>query len=211
MDLEWLLAVAAVCVVTCFTPGPNNTMLMASGLNYGFGRTLPHMLGVALGFTAMVLAVASGIAQLFKLFPGLYTALKVVSVIYLLWLAYKIASAEPKVNEASGGRPMSFLQAAGFQWVNPKAWIMAVGASAAYIVSNAPVASAVAIALMFLVVGLGSSATWVAGGTVLRRLIASPKIVRIVNFALAALLVASLWPIVSELDLGALWHRIAGS
>lgn len=210
MDLEWLLAVAAFCVVTCFTPGPNNTMLMASGLNYGFGRTLPHMLGVALGFTAMVLAVASGIAQVFKLFPGLYAALKVVSVIYLLWLAFKIASAEPKINEASGGRPMSFLQAAGFQWVNPKAWIMAVGASAAYIVASAPVASAVAIALMFLVVGLGSSATWVVGGTVLRRLIASPKIVRIVNFALAALLVASLWPIVSELDLSALWHRISG-
>ncbi|MEZ5842440.1 MAG: LysE family translocator [Hyphomicrobiaceae bacterium] len=210
MNLEWILAVAAFCLVTCFTPGPNNTMLMASGLNYGFGRTLPHMLGVALGFTGMVLAVAFGIAKVFEWVPALYVALKVVSVAYLLWLAWKIATATPKVDGATGGRPLSFIEAAAFQWVNPKAWIMAVGASAAYIVASAPVASVIAISSMFLVVGLGSSATWVVGGTALRRLIGNPVAIRAINIALALLLVGSLWPIVAEIDLAALARRIAG-
>jgi len=211
MDIEWLLAVAAFCVVTCFTPGPNNTMLMASGLNYGFGRTLPHMLGVALGFTGMVLAVAFGIAKVFEWVPALYVALKVVSVVYLLWLAWQIATADPRPKSGeAGGRPLTFVEAAAFQWVNPKAWIMAVGASAAYIVASAPIASVIAIATMFLVVGLGSSATWVVGGSALRRLIGNPTAIRVVNIALALLLVASLWPIVGELDLGPMLRRFAG-
>ena len=198
MDLQWLLAVAAFCLVTCFTPGPNNTMLMASGLNYGFQRTLPHLLGVALGFSAMVLAVAFGIAQVFQSVPQLYTALKLVSVVYLLWLAWQIATAKPKPDGGASGRPLTFLQAAAFQWVNPKAWIMAVGASAAYITASEPVASVLAIAATFLVLGLGSSATWVLGGAALRRLIANPVALRVVNVVLALLLVASLWPIVRE-------------
>lgn len=198
MDLQWLLAVAAFCVVTCFTPGPNNTMLMASGLNFGFARTLPHLLGVAFGFTGMVLGVAFGIAKVFEAVPALYTALKVVSVVYLLWLAWKIATANPKASSEEGGRPLTFVEAAAFQWVNPKAWIMAVGASAAYIVATAPTASVVTIAGMFLLIGLGSSTTWVLGGAVLRRLIANHRAIRAINLVLALLLVASLWPIVRE-------------
>lgn len=199
MTLEWFIAVATFAVVTCFTPGPNNTMLMASGLNFGMRRTLPHLLGVSIGFSVMVLAVAFGISGVFAAFPALYEVLKVVSVAYLCWLAWRIATASPKVPEHDGtGRPFTFLEAAAFQWVNPKAWVMAVGASTTYVLSGSAVASVVAMTAIFLAAGLGSSSAWALGGTALGRLIRNVTAVRVLNVILAALLVASLWPIIRE-------------
>ena len=199
MTLTWLSAVTAFALVTCFTPGPNNTMLMASGLNFGFARTVPHLLGVSIGFAVMVLAVALGISGLFAAVPALFSLLKVVSVIYLLWLAWRIATAAPAGADADGhARPFNFLEAAAFQWVNPKAWIMAVGASATYVVAAQATVSVLVIALIFLLSGLASSSSWALGGTALRRLLASPRTVRAVNVAMAVLLVASLWPIIAE-------------
>lgn len=199
MTFEWMIAVAVFAVVTCFTPGPNNTMLMASGLNFGFGRSVPHVLGVSLGFAGMVLAVAFGISAVFEAFPALYQILKVVSVAYLAWLAWRIARASPKIGEAEGSRPFTFLEAAAFQWVNPKAWIMALGASATYVLAASPTLSVFAIGFVFLIAGLGSSSTWAFGGTALRRLIRRPGWVRAINIVLALLLVGSLWPTVAEL------------
>jgi len=198
MNLEWMIAVATFATVTCFTPGPNNTMLMASGLNYGFGRTVPHVLGVTLGFAGMVLAVALGISGVFKAIPQLYEILKVVSILYLLWLAWRIASASPKVGGTEGSRPFTFLEAAAFQWVNPKAWVMALGASATYVLAASPLVSVVVIAAIFAVAGLGSSSTWAFGGMALRRLVNRPYLVRVINVVLALLLVGSLWPTMTE-------------
>ena len=128
MTHEQLLALVTFAFVTSITPGPNNLMLMASGANFGVRRTVPHMLGVALGFVFMAVLVGAGLAQAFMAVPQLYTALKVASVAYLLYLAWKIAMAPPPGETARPGRPMTFLAAAAFQWINPKAWAMALTA-----------------------------------------------------------------------------------
>lgn len=117
MDLQWLIAVAGFCLVTCFTPGPNNTMLMASGLNFGIARTLPHLLGVSFGFPVMVFGVGLGVASVFQAYPPPYLALKVVSIVYLLWLALQIAMADTVKTDGGGSQPLTFLQAAAFQWL----------------------------------------------------------------------------------------------
>lgn len=198
MDL--LAGFVVFCVVTLFTPGPNNLMLMASGLNWGWRRTLPHLTGVALGFTLMVALVGLGLGQVFALYPALYTALKYAGAAYLLWLAWGIASAGP-VEEGgkASGRPMTFIEAALFQWVNPKAWIMAVGAISAY-AGIAPFPWNVAImAGLFGLLGFPSSGAWVLFGQGLASLLKGPRAVRAFNIAMGLLLAASLWPIAAEL------------
>ncbi len=132
MTYSLLAALALFAFVSSITPGPNNLMLMASGANFGFRRTVPHMLGVALGFVFMVVLVGSGLVQVFDAWPLSYTILKSVSVIYLLYLAWKIATAAPAAQTSAGGTPMTFPQAAAFQWVNPKTWAMALTAITAY-------------------------------------------------------------------------------
>ena len=215
MTIEWLLAVTGFCFVTCFTPGPNNTMLMASGLNFGMLQTVPHLLGVSIGFAAMVFAVGFGIAGVFKTWPALYTTLKIVSIMYLLWLAWRIAVAGEVNADGGAGRPFRFIEAAAFQWVNPKAWIMAVGISATYLVAGQLWTSLGVVTLVFLIAGLCS--TWALGGSGIRRLISNPLRVRVINRVLAVLLAASLWPMASELAREAGWpisdfaHKVAPS
>src|SRR5437773_1349241 len=128
MQLDLLAALIAFAFVTSITPGPNNLMLLASGVNFGFRRTLPHMLGVGLGFGFMIMVVGLGLSQLFARYPGSYEALRWAGAAYMLWLAWNIANAGPVGEGESRGRPMTFLQAAGFQWLNPKGWVMAVSA-----------------------------------------------------------------------------------
>lgn len=201
MTIDWMVAVAAFCFATTWTPGPNNTFLMASGLTFGMRRTVPSALGVSIGFSVMVLAVAFGISRVFQAYPVLQDILRVVSIVYLVWLAWRIATADPNlsVDTPDGARPLSFLEAAGFQWVNPKAWSMALSASAVYVLEASPVVSVLVVALIFLVSGLTSSMGWALGGTALRRLISKPKAVRAINIGLAALLLVSLLPIVRAL------------
>ena len=135
LPVETLLALVAFAFVSSITPGPNNLMLMASGTNFGFARTVPHMLGVGIGFMLMVLLVGAGLGGVFELVPGAMLVLKVASTIYLLYLAWRIATAAPlRTADGEGGaRPFTFLQAAAFQWVNPKAWTMALTAAAVYL------------------------------------------------------------------------------
>ena len=132
MNLEFLTALILFCFVSSVTPGPNNLMLMASGANFGFRRSVPHMLGISIGFTLMVALVGLGLMQVFDAIPASYTILKVFSAAYLLWLAWKIANAGRPQGSQTGARPMTFLQAAAFQWVNPKAWTMALSAITLY-------------------------------------------------------------------------------
>ena len=128
MTHELLIALLGFAFVTSVTPGPNNMMLLASGVNFGFRRTVPHMLGISIGHSLMVFLVGLGLAGVFKAWPPALVMLKVASVAYMLWLAWKIAHAGAPGEGTARARPFSFLQAAAFQWVNPKAWAMALGA-----------------------------------------------------------------------------------
>lgn len=194
MDIGFIPALAAFALVSSITPGPNNLMLMASGANFGFRRTLPHMFGVAMGFTFMLVLVGAGLSEVFDRYPISYTILKAFSVVYLLWLAWKIANAAPPKSAKAEGRPFSFLQAAGFQWVNPKAWAMSLTAFTVYAPSQS-LGATFAVAAVFGLVNLPSIASWTVLGQELRRLLKSPRHLRAFNITMAALLVASLYPL----------------
>lgn len=198
MASELLWALLLFVVVTLFTPGPNNTMLMTTGLNFGFRRGLPHLWGVALGFAVMVLAVGLGLGALFQAYPAAYTVLKYAGAAYLLYLAWQIATAGELKEGAARGRPIAFLEAAAFQWLNPKGWVMAVGAVSTYAAVAAFPLNMLLMAFLFGSLGILSSATWLGFGTGLKRVLTSPGAVRAVNITMALLLVASLWPILAD-------------
>lgn len=195
MTYELLLALCGFAFVSSITPGPNNLMLMTSGANFGFGRSVPHMLGVGIGFTVMIAMVGFGIAQIFNTYPVSHTILKVLSVAYMLWLAWKIAHAAPPSEAvASEARPLTFLQAAGFQWVNPKAWAMALTATTVYAGSGSPLA-VLTVALAFGAVNIPCISSWTVLGQQMRRVLRNPARLRLFNWTMALLLVASLWPV----------------
>lgn len=194
MTLEILLALAAFAFVSSITPGPNNLMLMASGANFGFIRTIPHMLGVGLGFVFMVVVVGAGLAQVFDAYPVSYTVLKVVSIVYLTYLAWKIANAAPIKRGEAAGTPMTFLQAAAFQWVNPKAWAMALTAISAYTPDTTPAAIAL-VAVVFGAINLPSVSLWTVMGQQMARVLTNPVRLSVFNWTMAALLIASLYPV----------------
>ncbi|MFT4026381.1 MAG: LysE family translocator [Novosphingobium sp.] len=197
LAFETVLALAAFVFVSSMTPGPNNLMLMASGTNFGFARSGPHMLGVALGFVFMVLLVALGVGAVFTAIPGAMTALKAASTVYLLYLAWRIAvSPPPQLDQGeSEGRPLTFLQAVAFQWVNPKGWTMALTAAAVYVPADHRYLGALMVTLVVAVMGTPSVVVWAAAGVQLRRLIHRPKAYRAFNVIAALLLVASLYPV----------------
>ena len=198
MSLDTLLALVAFAFVTSVTPGPNNLMLLASGVNFGFRRTVPHMLGIGVGFTLMVALVGLGLAPAFEAQPALHTALRAVGAAYMLWLAWRLAHAGPVGNGApTRGRPMRFLGAAAFQWVNPKAWVMALTAVAVYAGADGGAAGVLPVALVFGAVNLPSVAVWAAFGAALRQALSRPATLRRFNVAMALLLVASLWALLT--------------
>ncbi len=194
MTYDILFALVVFAFVSSITPGPNNLMLMASGANFGFRRTIPHMLGIGLGFTFMVLLVGAGLVQVFDRFPVSYTVLKIASVVYLLYLAWKIAHAAPATGQDASGRPMSFLQAAAFQWVNPKAWAMALTATTAY-APGQTLNAIIVVALVFGAINLPSVSTWTVLGQQMARILTNPRRLVAFNWTMAGLLVASLYPV----------------
>jgi threonine/homoserine/homoserine lactone efflux protein len=196
MTYDLVLALSLFALVSSITPGPNNLMLMASGANFGFRRTIPHMLGVGIGFTLMIVLVGIGLVQIFDLYPISHQILKVVSVIYLFWLAWKIANAAPPEGDvASESTPITFIQAALFQWVNPKAWTIALTAITAY-TPNQTLGSVIWVALVFGIVNLPSVSLWTVLGEQMARFLTSAARLRAFNWLMAALLVASLYPVV---------------
>lgn len=192
MDL--LSALIAFAFVTSITPGPNNLMLMASGANFGFRRTIPHMLGVGIGFTVMVVLVGVGLIGLFDRYPLIYTGLKVLSVAYLLWLAWKIATAAAPKGTDAQGTPITFVQAALFQWVNPKAWAMALTAVTLYAPDKA-LSTITLVAVVFGCINLPSVGSWTLLGQQMQRLLTSRRRLQVFNVSMAAMLVASLIPL----------------
>ncbi|MFZ1467545.1 MAG: LysE family translocator [Paracoccaceae bacterium] len=196
MTYSLFLALLGFAFVTSVTPGPNNMMLLASGVNFGFRRTLPHMLGISVGHSLMVFLVGLGLAGVFEAWPPALTGLKVLSVGYMLWLAWKIAHASAPGEGRQRPQPFTFLQAAAFQWVNPKAWAMSLGAVTAYVASPSALAY-LAVAATFASVNLPSVSLWAAAGQGVRRWLADPVRLRAFNWTMATLLVVSLYPVLT--------------
>jgi threonine/homoserine/homoserine lactone efflux protein len=198
LPLDTALALVSFAFITSITPGPNNIMLTASGVNFGFKRTVPHMFGIGAGFMALLLAIGLGIGMIFTAFPPLKTVLKVAGAGYMLWLAWKIARAG---GGADGGqappRPLTFWEAAAFQWVNPKAIVMALGAMAVFVRPDHLVFDVVVVTVIFGLVNVPSVGTWAGFGHVLRDLLREPAKLRAFNIIMALLLVASILPMVT--------------
>jgi len=199
LSLDLLLGFALFALVTSITPGPNNTMLLASGVNFGFNRTIPHMLGITCGFFVLVVAVGFGLGAVFQTYPLLYTVLRYVGAAYLLYLAWKIAHSGPVGDSEQGeAKPISYLGAAAFQWVNPKAWIMAIGAISTYTPMQGYFTNVIVIAAVFAIINLPSVGFWAACGTLLRNVLKDRRWLRLFNWGMAALLVISLYPLLLE-------------
>ena len=169
-------------------------MLFASGVNFGFVRTIPHMLGIGVGFLILLIAVGLGLGALLHSVPLLYTILKFAGGAYLVWIAWKIASSRSLSEGSAGAEPMSFVQAAAFQWVNPKAWVMAVSAMATYTSEQSYLVSVMIVGLIFAVVNVPSVSTWAGFGSALRQWLSDPVRLKWFNITMAVLLVVSLWP-----------------
>ncbi len=196
----WFVSAAGFALAMSATPGPNNAMAAAAAANFGIRRSLPQMLGVAVGFPLMLVLVALGAAGLLRGAPGLLAALRWVGAAWLGWLAWGIATAAPPAPgvapQGKTGRPMTLLQAALFQWVNPKAWIIAAGAIATYTGGEGGLAGqALALAALFAVAAIASLLGWAALGAGTARLLRDPAALRWFNRGMAALLVASLIPV----------------
>ena len=194
MQIEIFLALVVFAFTTSITPGPNNMMLFASGVNFGFVRTIPHMCGIGAGFLVLLLAVGFGLGALLETVPWLYTLLKFAGGAYLLWIAWKIGTSRSIGEGRAGARPMTFLQAAAFQWVNPKAWVMAVSAMATYTDAGNYTASVLLVGVAFALVNFPSVSTWAGFGSALRQWLSDPVRLKWFNISMALLLVASLWP-----------------
>lgn len=199
MSQQLFYAFLVFAVVMFFTPGPNNIMLLASGLNFGFRRTLPHIAGVAFGFAFMIGVTGIGLGAVFTSIPVLQTILKYGGAAYLVYLAIAIArSGPPDPGAAETRRPMTFLGAALFQWVNVKGWVMAIGTITAYAaVASYPWNVFVQVAVSVAMGGL-SSVAWALSGSALQSLVKSPRAVRVFNITMAVLLIASLYPVLVE-------------
>ena len=195
MPLDLFLALIVFAFVTSVTPGPNNFMLLASGVNFGFWRTVPHMAGIGVGFFVLLLAVGFGLGAALVAMPSLHLALKAIGGAYLLYLAWRIAMSRTLGGQSEAkARPMTFLEAAAFQWVNPKAWIMAMTAMAIYTTPERPFLSVMIVGVAFALVNFPSVSVWAGLGTMLRGFLSDPVRLKWFNIAMGILLAATLWP-----------------
>jgi len=199
MSQPLLVAFVVFAAVMFFTPGPNNIMVLSSGLTYGFRRTVPHIAGITIGFAFMVGAVGLGFGTVFLAYPVLQTILKYAGAAYLIYLAAVIAMSEPVTPEQDNRRgPMTFWGAAMFQWVNVKGWVMVIGTITVYAgIARFPWNIVMQVVLSLLL-GMMSTSIWTLSGSSLRAFMTSPRAVRAFNIAMAALLLASLYPVFKD-------------
>jgi threonine/homoserine/homoserine lactone efflux protein len=194
MSVDTLLALVLFAFSTSITPGPNNMMLFASGVNFGFRRTIPHMFGIGAGFLSLLLGVGLGLGALLATVPLAYTGLKIAGGLYLVWIAWKIGTSRSLGQGEAKASPMTFFGAAAFQWVNPKAWVMAVTAMAVYPDPRNYALTVAIVALVFAAVNVPSVSTWAGFGSALREWLSVPVRLKWFNITMAILLVLSLWP-----------------
>ncbi len=189
---EHTVALTLFALAGAFTPGPNNIMVTASGAAFGFARTIPHIAGVTVGFAVMVVAFGVGLGALFQHYPALHHWVRIAGAAYLLYLAWRIARAGDPAAAVGAARPLSFFEAALFQWLNVKAWTLAIGVIAAFTtVGGNLFLELTVIAAVFAVATVLSLASWCLFGMAIRRMLASPRERRIVNLALSVLLALS--------------------
>lgn len=205
MTTDQLLALSVFAAVSSGTPGPNNLMILTSGVNFGMKRSIPHLMGITLGFCFMIFCVGMGLQSMFTVFPQLETLLRYGGTAYLLWLAWKIANSAPPTSNSGEGKtakPMGFWAATAFQWVNPKAWFMAISAITTYASSASDAAfgsklsQVLLVVLIFGLINLPLVACWGWFGSAMRRFLQDAKNLKMFNITMAVLLIASLYPIV---------------
>ena len=196
MPLEVFLSLTLFVFATSFTPGPNNIMVTASGVNFGFRRTIPHMVGITIGFLVLLVACAGGLGLIFATVPALQLALKIVGALYMLWLAWKVANASPTSEDDDLARPLTFLQAAAFQWVNPKAVVIGLTAISIYVRPDRQLTDFLILLAMFMLFTVLTIVTWTGFGVALRTVLRDSRRARIFNVVMALLLVASIVPMV---------------
>ena len=198
--MELYLAVFIFGLSAGITPGPNNIMLMTSGMNFGIQKSIPHVLGVTFGFPVMVILIGLGFSIVFDKYPILHEIIKVLGVVYLLYLSWLIASASPDTLEGEKSKPFTFFQAALFQWVNPKAWVVATSSISAYTVLNDDIYwQILTISGVFFFAALFTASTWLVFGKGIKQILQSAKQQRAFNIAMALLLVASVLPVIKQL------------
>lgn len=198
MPYDLFVALVMFAFVMAMTPGPNNIMLAASGVNFGFARSIPHMSGVLIGFLVLVAACAAGLGLVFTAVPALQLVLKVVGAGYMLWLAWKVAHAKPSDGEGeTAGEPLTFLQAAAFQWVNPKGVLAALSGIALFMRPDHAVTDFAIMVTVYGIATLASVTVWTGFGVALRKLLGNARHARIFNIVMGLLLVASIVPMLA--------------
>lgn len=187
MDTSLLAPLALYSFVCTATPGPNNIMLASSGLVFGFRRTVPHIFGISFGCALMLVLSGLGLGALFEVWPVLRWAVRIFGAVYLAWLAVKLWQSEG-LERREGAHPLTFFQAAAFQFVNPKAWAITIPAIASFTVPGRPLALQLGVIVAaFVLVGLPSIATWAAMGAGARELLESGKGITVFVRVMAAL------------------------
>jgi len=191
MTQETLGALVALALAMVWTPGPNNALVAASGAHFGLRRSMPHVLGIALGFALMIFVVGFFLGSLFQSSALLREGLRLLGAAILLWLAWKVARSGGISSATGEPRPFTFLEACAFQWINPKAWAMAIAISSQFILADAPFASAATVGAVFVLAGLTSASGWAWAGQAIARFLTTPGRLRLFNLSMAGLIVAS--------------------
>ena len=200
IELDLFFSFVLFGVIAAITPGPNNVMLTTTGLNFGVRRGIPHLLGICIGFPVMLALIGLGFATLFQLYPVLHELIKVAGIVYLFFLAWKIASASGGAGEISQSKPIGFWQAAAFQWINPKAWVMGSSALAAYTtLDDSFFLQVLIVCITFTAITLPCAGVWLVFGAGLQRFLKDPDHLKIFNIVMALLLIASIMPVAWEL------------
>ena len=194
MSIQIFLSLMLFAITTSITPGPNNMMLLSSGVNFGFRRTIPHMIGIEVGFASLLVATGFGLGALLQALPLVYTVLKIAGGLYLLWIAWSIGMSRSLGDGKSTGAPMRFWAAAAFQWVNPKAWVMAVSSMAAFANPDKLALTVAVVTFAFAVLAFPCQGVWAGFGSMMRDWLSHPARLKWFNVAMATLLVLSLWP-----------------
>lgn len=197
MSTATFISLLVFSFVSSITPGPNNIMLFASGVNFGLRKTWPHAIGIAVGFAVLLAAVGLGIGVILERSPVFALLLKVFGGLYMLYLAFRIATSGQIEKSKKPSRPMTLFEAALFQWVNPKAWVMAITAMSAYTTEGNYALNVLIVIVVFVVVNFPSVSCWAGFGQVMSQWLSNPARLRVFNLIMAMALVVSLWPLLT--------------
>lgn len=198
MTLDTFLSLISLAIGAAWTPGPNNVLVANSGARFGFRATLPHITGIGFGFPFMIFCVGAGLGQVFAQSALLREGLRIGGALVLIWVAWNIATARGAAQAGASKKPFTFVQAAAFQWINPKAWVMAIGISAQFVTPVAPLKTALIVSAVFVVVGFGSASTWALFGAALQNWLRVGNRLRVFNIMMALLIVLSVFFLLSD-------------